>query len=176
MRFQSFYSEFISMENNRKRPNSGSSRKDKKKFYKPAAHHRAIIDKTGLLVFCARKEVKRSSQEVINLCNEVLTFFLVTYQYVEKLYPTLESEERAKEETKESISIEDDLRKEIESLKNKKKKKSSLFEMMDPGIGTMYFIAFNRTELDPVKITKAILTDIETEKSQKTRFRIYITF
>jgi len=140
------------------------NKKRKKGWFVQTGQKRSFDGKKGILITCNKNTEKMSMRELFNLFSE----------YAEKLYPDLDHEiSNANETEQKDTSIEEELQKEIEELKNEQQNKGTKkknFESYDTGCSGMWFMAINSDVIEPVAFVKSIFDDIEKTKETKTRF------
>uniref|UniRef100_T1JK63 THUMP domain-containing protein n=1 Tax=Strigamia maritima TaxID=126957 RepID=T1JK63_STRMM len=106
----------------------------------------------GFIVTCNNNKERNCIREAYDLLNE----------FADKLYGPESAEDACA--TSDNISIEEELKKEVEALKDKERR----FQVVESGVRNCLFI---RTKLeDPCAVMYAILNEIEKTRTQRTKF------
>lgn len=151
----------------------GDTRK-KKKFYFRKRRNKYFLEPgfKGFFCTCNFRE-KDCVKEVYNLLNE----------YAGKLYPELgvgqipvettspnePSEDRSESESEDETDIGDLLKREVDTMKRDSQKslRHKRFQVVETGASNCIFVKTNLPS--PEKLTTAIISDLFTTKTQKTR-------
>lgn len=122
------------------------------------------VNTSGIYATCSRGKERACVKELMSIFEEK----------AKEMYPSLDEQDEESEEPEEKLSVEEQIKREVEELKGASKSKESLFSHIELNCECLIFIK-TRKPIDPEEFVKSLCEEAFDSKKKTTRFTQKLT-